>query len=519
MPGVADRVSPTGGASGEASRQPDIAAKGPPRRRGRVVLFRLLAVLLGVLPLVLAELLFVALDWGRPSRHDDPFMGFSTVHPLFVLSEDRSRYEIARSRWRCFCPESFAARKAPGEVRIFCLGGSTVQGRPFAIETSFTTWLEMYLRLADPNQTWQVVNCGGVSYASYRLVPILAEVLRYEPDVVVLYTGHNEFLEDREYGHLRDRPRFIAAPWELVARTRTYNLLREGYLRAWGTAAPDEPAGRPVLPANVDAVLEYEGGLDKYHRDEKRRRDVIAHFSFNLGRMVAMCRDAGVGVVLVDPPCNLRDCPPFKSQHRDGLTAGQLRLWKTLCRKASDHVGSDSKRGIELLRQALAIDDRHAGLHYRLAKRLDAAGNAAEAYRAYLRAKELDVCPLRILEPMNEAILETARRSSTPVIDVRKLVERRSPRGIPGGFLLLDHVHPSITGHRLIADALTDELARQGIAHPTPGWRRRQEQVVRKHLASLGLFYYAKGLQRLEVLRGWAAGRATDKPKQADGPR
>lgn len=472
----------------------------------RAVMFRLVAVLLGLAPFALGEVLFVILGWGRPTQHDDPFVGFGAIHPLFVRSDDGSRYETARSRWRCFQPQSFAARKAPNEYRIFCLGGSTVQGRPFAVETSFTTWLELNLRLAEPRRRWRVINCGGISYASYRLVPILKEVLGYEPDMIILCTGHNEFLEDREYAHIRDRPRWLAGPWELLARTRTYNLAREGYLRLRGTSLEEAWSRKPVLKADVEAILDYRGGLEEYHRDEKRRRDVIEHFRYNVARMVRMSRGAGVRIVLVNPVCGLRGCPPFKSQHRDGLTGEQLRLWTALCRQADKHVGPPA---VQLLRQALTIDDQHAGLHYYLAQELDALGQKRQARQAYVRAKELDVCPLRILEPMNEAICRIARQTGTPLVDVRKLIEQASPDGIPGDSLLCDHVHPRIAAHRLIADALTDELARQGVVHPRPGWKQQQDKKAYEHIGSLGYSYFDSGFRRLESVRGWAAGRAS----------
>ena len=129
-----------------------------------------------------------------PPASEDPFVGFSATRPLFALSEDDSRYEIAKGKLTHFQPDSFAAHKPAGEFRIFCLGGSTVQGRPYSIETSFTSWLELSLQAADPSRTWRVVNCGGVSYATYRLVPMLEEVLNYEPDLVIFCEGHNEFL-------------------------------------------------------------------------------------------------------------------------------------------------------------------------------------------------------------------------------------------------------------------------------------------------------------------------------------
>ncbi|MGB2822125.1 MAG: SGNH/GDSL hydrolase family protein [Phycisphaerae bacterium] len=492
----------------------DTAKRAPSRRRA--VAFRLAAVLFALAPFALAELLFVILDWGRPTQHDDPFVGFSAVHPLFIRSDDGARCEIAPSRYRCFRPQSFEADKPADEYRIFCLGGSTVQGRPYAVETSLTTWLELNLQLAEPTRKWRVVNCGGISYASYRLVPILREVLGYEPDMIILYTGHNEFLEDREYAHIRDRPRWVAAPLELVTQTRTYNLLQDGYLRVTGTSPHADRPQRSVLEADVDAILDYQGGLEKYHRDEQWRQGVIEHFRYNVRRMVQMAQDARVPMLLINPPCNLRDCPPFKSQHRDGLSAEQLRRWRALRREAAGQSRSDPARAVELLREALAIDDQHADLHYRLAKELDALRDTRRALEAYVRAKELDICPLRILEPMSEAIVRIAGQTNAAMVDVRKLIEQRSPYGIPGDAYLSDHVHPRIAGHRFIADALIDELARQGVVHPRPGWRQQQEKTAMKHLASLGGEYFAEGLRRLESLRGWAEGRATLPPPEPD---
>jgi len=498
-----------------ASILPEQPTTNPPRRAspGRKALFRLVAVLLALVPFVAAELLFVALGWGRPEEHDDPFVGFSGVNPLFVLSADGERYEVSRSRRRCFRPDWFAAEKGPDEFRIFCLGGSTVQGRPYGIETAFSTWLELSLQLAEPDRRWRVVNCGGVSYASYRLVPILKEVLGHGADLVILYTGHNEFLEAREYGGFRDTPGWLAGPWQLAARTRTFHVVREAYLRLRGTSLADAE-GRTVLKSDVQAILDYEGGLEKYHRDEQWTFGVIEHFRFNVRRMVRMCKEAGVPILLVNPVTNLRDCPPFKSQNRDGLTDARRTEWNALLRQSADATGTPE--AVELLGRALAIDNQHAGVHYRLAKELDRLGRIAEARTEYLRAKELDICPLRILEPMNEEILTIAREEGVPLVDAREAIAQASRDGIPGDDLLADHVHPRITGHRLIADVLLDELAAQGMVHPSPGWKDEQEQRFQAHLALLGGEYFAQGIRRLEALQGWAAGRATLKPGEED---
>ena len=52
----------------------------------RRLAFRLAAVIVGLMPFVLAEVTLRVFDLGRPDRSDDPFVGFRAVHPLFVLS-------------------------------------------------------------------------------------------------------------------------------------------------------------------------------------------------------------------------------------------------------------------------------------------------------------------------------------------------------------------------------------------------------------------------------------------------
>ena len=480
-----------------------------PTRRVRGLVFRIAAILLGFSPFVLAEAILVALDWGRPDYSSDPFVGFHDVQPLFVPSEDGTRYEISPSRQGFFRPDSFSTRKPDNEYRIFCLGGSTVQGRPFGIETSFTTWLELALQAADATRKWEVVNCGGVSYASYRLVPVLDEVLGYRPDLIVVYTGHNEFLEDRTYRQIKRIPKILARPCGFLARTRTSNLLRQGYVRLKGGHDRADSLDRPTLRTEVDAMLEYEGGLAQYHRDDKWRRDVIQHYRYNLRRMVELCRDAGVEIILVNPVSNLRDCPPFKNQHRDGLTPEELKRWEGLIGQAAELQATNMHQATLLLEEAVAIDDRHAGTYYLLAKCCDALGDYDRARRAYIRAKDEDICPLRILEPMNQAVLEVARQTGTTMADVRAVFAARSDAGIPGGVLLVDHVHPSFEGHRLIADVLLTELARQGIVRPVPGWKERRDQAFRAHFESLDGFYFVKGQETLEVLRCWTQGKAS----------
>jgi lysophospholipase L1-like esterase len=472
------------------------------------VFFRCAAVILGLVPFACVEGLVRYLDWGRVSEKTDPYIGFTAIHPLFVRNAAGDRFEIDASRLALFYPDSFDATKDATEYRIFCLGGSTVQGSPYTIETSFTTWLELSLKAADPTRKWQVVNCGGLSYASYRLVPILQEVLQYAPDLIIIYTGQNEFLESRSYQAVLDTPRAVALAHAWCSRWRTYNLCHEGWLRLQAKLFDSRDPCPTTLAADVDALLDHSGGLADYHRDDAWRRAAVQHFEYNLTRMARLCREARVPLLLANPVANLKDCPPFKAANREDLSADQLAEFESLWNRAQSFPQRQRYEPLELLEQARRIDDRHAGVHFLLGDCYLAGGRVEEAKAAFVRAKDEDICPLRILEPMYDALARVVKAHDVACVDVRGLFERQSPEGIPGKELMIDHVHPTISGHQMIARAMLEEMVRRHRVLPQPGWELRQDQSFKGHLTTLDAPYYARGKERLAGQRKWVEGRA-----------
>jgi hypothetical protein len=135
----------------------------------------------------------------------------------------------------------------------------------------------------------------------------------------------------------------------------------------------------------------------------------------------------------------------------------------------------------------------------------------------YESARELDVCPLRIRAAMNRAVLQVADETATPSVDASAILSNACRDHIPGDYLLVDHVHPSIKGHQMLADALLDEMVRLEVVEPQEGWQVERDQVFQSHLESLDSFYFLAGQRHLHALRNWAAGRATRLPQQPPG--
>ncbi|MGN6547925.1 MAG: SGNH/GDSL hydrolase family protein, partial [Aureliella sp.] len=225
-----------------------------PKNRRRWLL-RLLAVALGCLPFLLAEIALRVAGFPPQSPAVDPLVDLHHLRPLFTLSADGRTYSIGPERLNLFKPASFPAEKPPGTFRIFALGGSTTQGEPYSTPTAFPAWMGIDLQAAS-GRTVEVINCGGLSYASYRVKAILEEVLNYDPDLIVIYSGQNEFLEQRSYAGWREVPLPVARASGALERIRLVQLTR--WLVQGNADREQQHIANPTeLKAEVDALLDY----------------------------------------------------------------------------------------------------------------------------------------------------------------------------------------------------------------------------------------------------------------------
>ena len=324
--------------------------------------FRPAAVICALLPFVLLEIVCRVAGWGAEDLHRDPFVGFAATSPLFELSNDRTTMQIAQSRRGFFKPDSFAVQKAPDEFRMFVVGGSTVQGSPFSTETSFPAFTVLALNAISSDRTWKAVNCGGVSYASYRIAPILEECLQYEPDLIIFCEGHNEFLEDVSYLGRKQTSNLIAPVYSAASKLRSFRAI-ESLLAHSGRS----DSGQPLLHAEVTTRLDQAEGLSAYHRDDAHAFMVAEHYRVNLTRICRMCRQANVPLLMIRPSANLADCPPFKSEFSAELSEAERNTVAELLHQSrqsqAEQKWDDAYR---CLNDAITLDPRYALSWYEL---------------------------------------------------------------------------------------------------------------------------------------------------------
>ena len=471
----------------------------------------LATVCLALLPFGILE---TALRFFAPqSMQDvaiDPYVDLQQLEPLFQLEVPTNEWKIPEHRMNFFRPAGFSAEKKDATKRIFVLGGSTVQGRPFSTETAFPVWLEMRLRAAFPNTNFEVVNVGGISYASYRVSKLITEVLQHEPDAMVLYTGHNEFLEDREYGELLEAGPFRTWLSSMSGSIRTVSWLQEHF-------KPDTNQASQ-MPTEVDTRLDHVGGLEKYHRNPTWRKGVENHFDTAFSGMVRKIKNAKTPLWICMPACDLIDTPPFKVELASEIPKKQLTQWQQSWAKATDDQLPPSQR-LNACRHCLSIDPLDAGGHYMAGRLFYEQGHIREATEHLTLAKDLDVCPLRATTRIEQAVKRISTQENIPIISTPTLFDQRDANGnrLPDGIadpqLFVDHLHPSIKGHQILGTAIADsmiqndlfmELSRPSDTHLI---EKRYQALSQQHLATLSEAYYARGKQRLKGLRRWAAGR------------
>ncbi|KAA0222803.1 SGNH/GDSL hydrolase family protein [candidate division KSB1 bacterium] len=211
----------------KASPLPQKQKDAPARPRN----LRIFYFLLFALPLVFLLLLEGVLRLLT----DDP------ITPLVVRREERGKlfYQLnARVGERFFLggvaavpevyPQRFAYTKPSNGLRVFCLGGSTMASFPYELHARVSSLLQDRLQLMYPDKTVEVINAGMAAINSYAVVEFARELAQYEPDLFVMYLGHNEFYGALGVGSTQSlgQSRGLVRLYLRLQKFRTFMLLR-----------------------------------------------------------------------------------------------------------------------------------------------------------------------------------------------------------------------------------------------------------------------------------------------------
>jgi hypothetical protein len=153
------------------------------------------------------------------SPGDSPFVGYENVQNVFEISRSNGMAFHVRTPYHPHIQSGlrFPVQKRPNTLRVFCLGGSAAMGWPHPLSMSYPAFLEKKLKLLYPEKNIEIINVAASTYASYRVKVVFDEIIGYQPDLLLIYSGNNEFLERILYPSNNPLP----TPWKHIATVRT----------------------------------------------------------------------------------------------------------------------------------------------------------------------------------------------------------------------------------------------------------------------------------------------------------
>lgn len=399
-------------------------------------------VVFSVVPVVLALAMLEGGLWvfGYESPVADPYESFVFRAPLFIESGDKMTTDYTRRLF--FHTQEFARQKPPGTKRVFVFGGSTTFGHmlPDPWNDSYVHQLGVLLERDLPSVKIEMINCGGKSYASYRLVDLVEECMQYQPDLVIVMSGHNEFIEARHYKDL------IGA--DTASNRFWYSLRTVRLLHDLGSRVEEQ---KPFLGENPYETERY------IVRDEREFQLTLEHYTRNLNRMVDACRAHDVPIVLCTCPSNLLDQKPFVTEPPPGMDKAEFRQ---VVAQAAQHLeAGEYEQALAIVNGLLEKSPRLAICNYIAGRCYYGMQQYPEAKRSLLLAKDSDAFPKRALSSFNERVREIAQERGAPLFDALPPFDDASEHGIPGKNLFLDDCHPTVGGHRLFAEGLEPIVA------------------------------------------------------------
>ena len=425
-------------------------------------LFQLIGLSIPVLFFIVLEASLRLLDVGE----DHALFIENPVHTDYLLPRPdviQRYFAASESAPNVTLEANFLLKQKPSNgVRLFVQGGSTAAGYPYGLGASIAGMLDQRLKPSLPNKHVEVVNTALSAVNSFTLLDLADDIIEQQPDAVLIYAGHNEYL-----GILGVGSNFTLGSNYWLTRSmlwlkdlRLYQLL-QGLVYALKQSPEEantaERERRTVMSQvakhkNIEFESELYGlGLQQFERNMKALLDKYAA--------------AGVPVFLATIGANLKDHAPFESTPIPEAFAEQLPQ-------------ANNSPALESL-STKWFDSTSADLHFQLGSALYAAGSHAQAKQHFILAKQHDLLRFRAPEAINSIIRALTERDNVYLVEAEQRLAQRSPTEIIGNNVMLEHLHPNVEGYFVIADSFYAAMQTSGVFKPwqsvpiDTAWRNR----------------------------------------------
>lgn len=368
--------------------------------------------------------------------------------------------------------------------RILTLGGSTTAGYPYntlplyECPASFPNYLRAILQYNRNLPEIEMLNLGANAFNSLSVLKVFKDIRRYDPDLVIVYTGHNEYNGPNEFALSKSAnkiysKKFFNHGFLRLRQTYLYQGLRWILLKVFKRA---EAEYQDYAEWSLENTI---------LPDDPYNKTVQENFEKNLVDLVRLAKKSGIKLMLCTPIANLT-FPPFASEFTRPLDPGTRAAWDTLRLAASRAF--DAGQYDEALagwEQLYHIDSSYADVHYYAGMNYAKLDEYKIAETALSRAVDLDALPFRARSSVNEICRRLAEKENVLLADTDLFFRQLSGKYYPEPSLLLDHVHPTEPGYYYLALFLARTMVENGVF---PGVKEIQYPSLEQTREALGIF-------------------------------
>ena len=346
-------------------------------------------------------------------------------------------------------PHPFVEPRHMNSLRVVIVGGSTVQGYPHPRRLTTSSYIQSMLEDALPQQRVEVFNLGITAISSFAVARVVEDAMELKPDIVVVYTGHNEIYGVYGAASLSQGGKSI---W---VKKLHYNIMQWGItalvnrvIQMFNLASRDSP------PTSLLNVMATAGSVVL---EDPRRKDAERNLRANLRDIIEISRENDVSLLLCTVASNERGFAPSYAEPL--IDTGSLKIWKKMV--ADGNTAYEEKHfniALSQFENALRLDSQNAWIHFQTGRCLEMLGNKTSARNAYIRARDTDPTPWRASSAINQVIRETAQVKGVTLVDGEILFTKYSSSAGIGWDLMDDHVHPSAQGQILLAREVAESV-------------------------------------------------------------
>ncbi len=476
-------------------KRPDQIKLSPQRKR----LFLLITILLPFLLLALLEIGLRLTEYGgnlhlvikRKAGAEEFYWINRSVAKRYFAQAGTTIPEPAE--------DTFEIKKQKNTKRIFCLGESTMAGFPFDFHATAPGFLRDRIQALLPQYNVEVINVGLSAISSFVVVDFMNELMDYEPDLFIVYVGHNEFYG--AYG-VGSAVAIKGGPWMTrltlsLLKYKTFVLLRDVY--AGTIKLFSSPAGEPK--GTMMGQMAANKTIAIFHPLYDDAQEI---YKENLTKLIEAARSNNVPILFSTLVSNWKDQAPFITTFAPTTTGMQKLEWQRLVAEGDTAVVHQQPvLAAEKYRAACTIDSLAAEGFFKLGNAFYSLLHFDESKQALLRAKDLDALRFRATEEFQQTLISTCNQFGVPIARLDSAFVHQSPHGIVGNELIMEHLHPNIEGYFLMGKVFAEAIRQDNLLVPRTEWRMDLDKSDKDffELSTVSEFDRAVGKLRVEFLK------------------